>query len=140
MAEDEDERRKRRREREDELDNAKESLKPSIKQTTKPGGKQPEQSFDISFEDLVAKANAQIDQVSALYNMFFAGAATLPPIENRAQLEATMKALQAAHKVTPAASFRFNTIVSRFTTYKDRWDKQLKSLEGGKIKRAPPKF
>ena len=136
---DEDERRKRRREREDESDNSKQTSKvPSPK-----GGisKTVEQHpSGMSFEDLIIKAEAQIDQLSALYNMYFAGADTLPPIERRAQLEVVMHTLQSAHKPTPAANFRFQSTLSRFNTYRERWDKQLKGLESGKLKRSPPKF
>ena len=134
---DEDERRKRRREREDELEKESQSSKGKV---SKPGApKISESSADLSFEDLVIKVNTQIDQVSALYNMFFSGAETLPPIERRAQLEATMQVLQSTPKPTPASNFRFNTALSRFNTYRDRWDKQLKGLEAGKIKRSPSK-
>ena len=37
-------------------------------------------------------------------------------------------------KPTQAALFKFNEIQARYQSYKQRWDKQLKDLEAGKVR------
>jgi hypothetical protein len=38
-------------------------------------------------------------------------------------------------KPTQAAQFLFNSTVSKFNSHKDRWDRLMRDLEAGKIKR-----
>ncbi len=76
-----------------------------------------------------------IDQVNSLYNQYIAGIERLPPIERRKILEQMMDAATAMAKTTPSARFRFSGIQARYISHRDRWDKLMKDLEAGKIKR-----
>jgi len=87
------------------------------------------------FEELVERAGPMIDQLNNLYNMFFAGAEKLPPIERRKQLDQILNALTLMPKATANQRFRFATLQNQYITFRDKWDKQIKDLEAGKLKR-----
>lgn len=76
-----------------------------------------------------------IEQVHQLYNMYFtqitqhARADTKPPVVQRDQLAAMMQTLSLASKPTPALRFRAEGLRSKYTTYRDQWEKKLKKLE-----------
>ncbi len=86
--------------------------------------------------ELVQRAEPLIEQINNLYNQFISGAEKLPPTERRKQLEQTMVQLQYISKPTPAILFRCNTLEAHYLTYRDKWDKLMRDLEAGKIKRA----
>ena len=92
------------------------------------------------FEDLVERAGPMIDQLNNLYNMFFAGAERLPPIERRKQLDQIINTLTLMPKPTSNQRFRFATVQNQYITFRDKWDKQMRDLEAGKKRRAvgPP--
>lgn len=132
---------RRRREREDEQEKAAE-----LEKVSKQGGLaigQSEKSFgrDLSTEQLNAMLQAAqitIEQVSQLYTQYIAGVEKLPPNEARKKLELMMLQIQNAAKSTPSMKFKTQTLISTFHTHRDRWDRTLKDLESGKIRRRGP--
>lgn len=84
---------------------------------------------------LIQSTDVSIDQVNNLFQMYIAGVERLPPIEKQKLLDQSMIRLESMEKATPAARFRYQALQSRYQTYKNRWEKLLKDLEAGKIKR-----
>jgi hypothetical protein len=116
---------KRRREREDEED---EKASSNSKGT----------SLSVAhekFDELITRAEPIIEQLNHLYQMFVLGTEKLPPLERRKQLDQLMTSLQMMPKSTPAAQFRYSSLQAQYTTYKERWEKMMKDLEAGKLKR-----
>jgi hypothetical protein len=127
----EEENRKRRREREDEAEREQELLNKN-KSSSNTGNISSDK-----VDELINRGDLLIDQLNNLYTMFASGAEKLPPTERRQQLDQIMATLQLMSKPTPALSFKYQTVLSKYATYKERWDKLLKSIEAGKIKRIP---
>ncbi len=75
-----------------------------------------------------------IDQLDHLYAQYFARYEKRPPIEKRRMLDAKMTQLESAVKPTPDLKFRFGAVQSKYTTFRDRWEKQLKDFESGKAR------
>ncbi len=121
---------KRYREREDERDS--ESVAPSS-----PAAAKASEGGTEKLIELLKQVEPMIEQVHMLYNQFLAGVEKRPPIERRKQLDQLMETIQAMFKPTPAAQFRANTVRTRYQSYRDRWDKTIKDLEDGKIKKGP---
>ena len=131
MADDEEKIRKRLREREDELDaeiqkNKKASIRDSAPNKELLGEK---------LDDLLARAEPLVEQLNNLYNIYASGAELNPPIERRKNLEQVMVTLQMMPKPTPGALYKYTAIQGKFQTYRNRWDKLMKDLESGKIRR-----
>jgi hypothetical protein len=96
--------------------------------------KEPEGSAKI--DALLRTAEPLIEQVNTLYRQFIGGAESLPPNERRKQLEKIMESLQQIPKPTATSKFRVASLNTRYLTYKDRWDRLMKDLEAGRIKRT----
>lgn len=87
------------------------------------------------FDDLIQRADPMIEQLNNLYKMFAAGVETLPPHERRKQLDQLMLSLQMMGKSGPTALFKFNSIQSKYQAHCEKWDRTLRDIESGKIKR-----
>jgi len=88
------------------------------------------------FQNRAKDVEILIHQVDNLYRQYMVGLELRPPIEKRAALDTALARLDAMAKATPAAKFRYNALISRFRTYLDRWERLVKDVESGKIKRT----
>jgi hypothetical protein len=78
------------------------------------------------------RLEAELKQLEAEYNMFFAGRLARPPWETRSRVEAMVKQYDRAHIPNTADRFRFLTLQSRFATFVDLWDRGLRAREEGR--------
>lgn len=86
------------------------------------------------------KVEPLVQSINTLYNQFAAGVESRPPFEKIAQLEHVMKILDRLPKVTPGYRYRYQSVLSLYSSYKARWEKLLQDIEAGKITRfAAPK-
>jgi Mg2+ and Co2+ transporter CorA len=129
-----DERRKQR-ELEDEDDRARQEARKSGNSPGKALARTGDAHTDKLLE-LFQRAEPLIDQLNSLYNQYVAGIEQRPPHERRKQLDELMATLQTMNKPTPAYQFRFTTLNASYLTHRDRWDRLIKDLESGKIKRV----
>ena len=88
------------------------------------------------------RLEADLKQLEAEYNMFFAGRLPKPPWETRARVEALVKHFDRGHMPNTGDRFRFTTLQARFATFIDLWDRGLRAREEGRPgpfahKRAP---
>jgi hypothetical protein len=75
---------------------------------------------------------ADLKQLEAEYNMFFAGRLPRPPWETRARVEALVKRWDRGGIETSVDRFRFQTLQSRFAAFVDLWDRGLRAREEGR--------
>ncbi len=124
-----------RREHEDEVEQAQIKKGPV-------GGRLGSPSFvpvggpPASAEDLMRRAQPMIDQINGLYRQYSLGLEKFPPNVLRKQLESLLDQLQKAPKANPSEQFRANSLKSSYITYREKWDRLLKDIESGKIKRV----
>ena len=60
------------------------------------------------------------------FDIYFNGSNKRPPFEARARLESYIKRLADSRNLTYAQRYHFNTLVSRFTSYRELWRRMLK--------------
>lgn len=84
------------------------------------------------FERELARLEADLKQLEAEYNMFFAGRLPRPPVETRGRVEAAVKKLDRAHIQNTGIRFRFLTLQSRYATFVDLWDRGQRAREEGR--------
>lgn len=127
---------RRRRDRREE-EEAEEEQRAKLKNATIPttASKVHSQTSSNAVLEQMRLIDTMIDQVHNLYQMFIAGVERLPPKEKQALIEKSIANLQGNLSQTPATKFRFNTLNTRFLSYKDRWEKMMKNIESGKIKK-----
>lgn len=61
------------------------------------------------------------------FDIYFNGASKRPPLEARARLEANIKRISDNRSLTYAQRYLFNTLVSRFVSYRELWRRSLKA-------------
>ncbi|MBI3534735.1 MAG: hypothetical protein HY072_04535, partial [Deltaproteobacteria bacterium] len=57
------------------------------------------------------------------------------PTEKRNLLESYINQLRLMSKPTSAIQFRCNTLEAYYLTHRDRWDKLMRDMEAGKIRK-----
>ncbi len=136
---------KRLREREEEDERAREEAKEN-EASRKKSGLGPAQikmgSVDVDSDQLskmIHEADVLIEQVNNLYAMYFQGIERRAPMEKRQLLDTSVTRILAAPKANPAMQFKSQSLIQKYTAQKDRWERMLKDLEGGKIKRVGTK-
>lgn len=87
-----------------------------------------------SRKELAAEIDQQLsrleDDIRKLkidFDIFFNGASKRPPLEARARLDANLKRISDNRNLTYAQRYYFNTLVSRFTSYRELWRRNLKA-------------
>jgi hypothetical protein len=81
--------------------------------------------------DLEALA-ADLKQLEAEYNMFFAGRRPRPPWETRARVEAMLKRWDRGVIEAAVDRFRFQTLQTRFAKFAELWDRGQRAREEGR--------
>jgi hypothetical protein len=61
------------------------------------------------------------------FDIYFNGAAKRPPLESRARLESVIKRMADNRGLTYAQRYHLNTLVARFTAYREMWRRTLKT-------------
>ena len=78
------------------------------------------------------RLEAELKQLEAEYNMFFAGRLPRPPWETRGRVEALVKRYDRAYIQNTGDRFRFHTLQSRYAAFVDLWDRGLRAREEGR--------
>ncbi|MCU1382199.1 MAG: hypothetical protein JWL71_896 [Acidobacteria bacterium] len=87
----------------------------------------------------LTRLEAELKQLEAEYNMFFAGRLPKPPWETRARVDAIVKQFDRGHIPNTGDRFRFSTLQSRYATFIDLWDRGLRAREEGRPGPFPQK-
>lgn len=80
----------------------------------------------------LTRLEADLKQLEAEYNMFFAGRLPKPPWETRAKVEGAVKKLDRSHIQNTGIRFRFLTLQTRYATFIDLWDRGQRAREEGR--------
>lgn len=75
---------------------------------------------------------AELKRLEAEYNQFFAGRLPRLPWDQRTRVEAMMKRFDRMHIQNTGDRFRFQTIQSRWASFNELWERQLKAQETGR--------
>lgn len=90
-------------------------------------------STDQILVELLTKCEGMMEQITNLYNMWIQGLERTPPVTQRKHLEDLVMKVQTAPKQTTNIKFRVGQFQTRYSTYKDKWDRLLKDVEAGKL-------
>ena len=83
-----------------------------------------EESAEIDRQ--ILKLEDDIRKLKIDFDIYFNGAAKRPPLEARARLEATLKRIADDRNLTYAQRYHFNSLISRFNSYRELWRRNLK--------------
>ncbi len=74
----------------------------------------------------IVRLEDDIRKLKIDFDVFFSGGTKRPPLEARARLDANIKRLADDRNLNYAQRYQFNTIVARFTSYRELWRRMLK--------------
>ena len=94
---------------------------------------QSKQEEAADLDQQLSRMEDDIRKLKIDFDIFFNGASKRPPLESKARLESSIKRIADNRTLTYAQRYYFNTIVSRFTAYRELWRRILKAKVGEDI-------
>ena len=93
---------------------------------------QSKQEEVAEIDQQLSRLEDDIRKLKIDFDIFFNGATKRPPLEARARLDAYIKRVADNRNLNYAQRYYFNTLVARFTSYRELWRRTLKS-RGGEV-------
>jgi hypothetical protein len=75
----------------------------------------------------LARLEEDIRRLKIEFDIYFNGGTKRPPLEARARLDSQIKRVADNRNLSYAQRYFFNTLVSRFTAYRELWRRTLKA-------------
>ena len=85
------------------------------------------QEVSVDLDMQLSRMEDAIRKLKIDFDIYFNGAAKRPPLEARARLEAQVKRISDNRNLTFAQRYFLNSLVARFTSYRELWRRQLKA-------------
>lgn len=82
---------------------------------------------EVEFDQKLSRLEDDIRKLKIDFDIYFNGATKRPPLEARARLESTIKRLADHRTMSFAQRYYLNTLVARFTSYRELWRRNLKA-------------
>jgi predicted secreted protein len=80
-----------------------------------------------SLDQQIARIEEDIRKLKIDFDIYFNGGTKRPPLEARARLDSNIKRIADDRSLTYAQRYQFNSVVSRFTSYRELWRRMLKT-------------
>jgi hypothetical protein len=88
---------------------------------------QTKQDEAAEIDQQLGRLEDDIRRLKIEFDIYFNGASKRPPLEARARLESYIKRVADNRSLTFAQRYAFNTLVARFTSYRELWRRSLKA-------------
>ena len=87
----------------------------------------PNKSGAVEIDQQLGRLEDDIRKLKIDFDIFFNGGSKRPPLEARARLESQIKRIADDRNLTYAQRYYYNTLVARFTSYRELWRRTLKA-------------
>lgn len=88
---------------------------------------QNKQNEAVEIDQQLSRLEDDIRKLKIDFDIYFNGASKRPPLEARARLDALIKRVADSRNLSYSQRYYFNTLVSRFTSYRELWRRSLKA-------------
>ena len=88
---------------------------------------QSKQEEALELDAQLMRLEEDIRKLKIDFDIYFNGATKRPPLEARARLDSMIKRVADNRNLTYAQRYFFNTLVARFTSYRELWRRALKA-------------
>ena len=88
---------------------------------------QTKQEEAAEMDQELSRMEDDIRKLKIEFDIYFNDATKRPPLEARARLESYIKRVADNRSLTYAQRYYFNTLVARFTAYRELWRRTLKA-------------
>ena len=75
----------------------------------------------------ISRLEDDIRKLKIDFDIYFNGATKRPPLEARARLESMIKRVSDNRSLSYAQRYQLNSLISRFTSYRELWRRSLKA-------------
>ncbi len=83
---------------------------------------------DIANTDAyILRIEEDVRKLKIDFDIYFNGGTKRPPLEARARIESNIKRIMDDRNLSFAQRYQFNTVVSRFNSYRELWRRLLKA-------------
>ncbi len=90
--------------------------------------------MSLSFKD-IEELHSQIMRLKRHYEQFFSHNLDREPIELRKEVEQKILRYTARPTNNTALQFRLNTVVATFNSYRQYWDRMVRAIEEGRLRK-----
>jgi hypothetical protein len=88
---------------------------------------QTKQDETAEVDQQLGRLEEDIRKLKIEFDIYFNGGTKRPPLESRARLDAYVKRISDNRNLSYAQRYQFNSLVSRFTSYRELWRRTLKT-------------
>jgi predicted secreted protein len=88
---------------------------------------QSKQEESAGLDQQIARIEEDTRKLKIDFDIYFNGGTKRPPLEARARLESNIKRIADDRTLTYAQRYQYNSVVSRFTSYRELWRRMLKT-------------
>ena len=81
----------------------------------------------VEFDQKLSRLEDDIRKLKIDFDIYFNGASKRAPLEARARLESSIKRMSDNRGMTFAQRYYLNTLVARFTSYRELWRRTLRA-------------
>ncbi|MBK6751027.1 MAG: hypothetical protein KA956_03610 [Pyrinomonadaceae bacterium] len=86
-----------------------------------------QQEDALAVDQQLSRLEDDIRKLKIDFDIYFNGATKRPPFEARARMEANLKRIADNRSLSYSQRYYFNTLTSRFTSYRELWRRMLKA-------------
>jgi hypothetical protein len=87
----------------------------------------------VALQEDLDRLDVALRQLQVKWDLFFNGAEKKPPSDLQAQVEALVRRYANAEIRNNGERFRYQSLVARFTSFNELWQKRLRVREEGKV-------
>ncbi|HEY2847403.1 MAG TPA: hypothetical protein VGI80_06245 [Pyrinomonadaceae bacterium] len=88
---------------------------------------QTKQEETAEIDQQLGRLEDDIRKLKIDFDIFFNGGTKRPPLESRARLDANVRRIADDRNLSYAQRYQFNSLVARFTSYRELWRRALKA-------------
>ena len=88
---------------------------------------QNRQDETVDIDNQLSRLEDDIRKLKIEFDIFFNGGAKRAPLEARARLDSRIKKIADDRNLSFAQRYFFNTLVARFTSYRELWRRSLRA-------------
>lgn len=81
----------------------------------------------VEFDQKLSRLEDDIRKLKIDFDIYFNGSTKRAPLEARARLDSSIKRIADNRNMTFAQRYYFNTLVARFTSYRELWRRTLRA-------------
>jgi hypothetical protein len=87
---------------------------------------------DVTIEDRLARLEEDIRRLKIEYDIYFNGGSKRPPYDTKLRVESHLKRLGDDRSLNFAQRFHYNSLATRYNSFREIWRRTLKSREEGR--------